>query len=114
MGKMAYVYIQLDSEGKEAAWEQIESANTQIAKQLDIARAILTNDGAREGLNAIEAATENLYNTIRQIKESADSGDTQGVLNIMRNDMNSASTEAEPLINDVIGYKNAEIDHVSA
>ena len=65
MGKMAYVYIQLDSEGKEAAWEQIESANTQIAKQLDIARAILTNDGAREGLNAIEAATDNLYNTIR-------------------------------------------------
>ncbi len=114
MGKMAYVYIQLDSEGKEAAWEQIESANTQIAKQLDIARAILTNDGAREGLNAIEAATDNLYNTIRQIKESADSGDTQGVLNIMRNDMNSASTEAEAVINEVIGYNNADIDQVSA
>lgn len=114
MGKMAYVYIQLDSEGKEAAWEQIESANTQIAKQLDIARAILTNDGAREGLNAIEAATDNLYNTIRQIKESADSGDTQGVLNIMRNDMNSASTEAESVINEVIGYNNADIDQVSA
>lgn len=114
MGKMAYVYIQLDSEGKEAAWEQIESANTQIAEQLDIARAILTNDGAREGLNAIEAATDNLYNTIRQIKESADSGDTQGVLNIMRNDMNSASTEAEAVINEVIGYNNADIDQVSA
>ncbi|MDE7206917.1 MAG: methyl-accepting chemotaxis protein, partial [Lachnospiraceae bacterium] len=114
MGKMAYVYIQLDSEGKEAAWGQIESANTQIGEQLDIARAILTNDGAQEGLNAIEAATDNLYNTIRQIKESADSDDMQGVLNIMRNDMNSASTEAEAVINEVIGYNNSDIDQVSA
>ena len=112
MGKMALAYTQLQGEGKEAVWGQVESANATIEEQLAIARSVLTSDGAQEGLNAIKAATDELYSTVKHLKECVDSGDTEQVTQIIRNDMNTVSTAAESVINEVINYNYADIEEI--
>ena len=113
MGKMALAYTQLQGEGREAVWGQVESANATIEEQLAIARSLLTSDGAQEGLNAIKAATDELYSTVKHLKECVDSGDTEQVSQIIRNDMNTVSTAAESVINEVINYNYADIEEIS-
>ena len=113
MGKMALAYTQLQGEGREAVWGQVESANATIEEQLAIARSVLTSDGAQEGLNAIKAATDELYSTVKHLKECVDSGDTEQVTQIIRNDMNTVSTAAESVINEVINYNYADIEEIS-
>ena len=113
MGKMALAYTQLQGEGREAVWGQVESANATIEEQLAIARSVLTSDGAQEGLNAIKAATDELYSTVKHLKECVDSGDTEQVTQIIRNDMNTVSTAAESVINEVINYNYADIQEIS-
>ena len=91
MGKMALAYTQLQGEGKEAVWGQVESANTEIEEQLAKARSFLPDDGAQEGLNAIKTATDDLYNLVKRLKECVDSGDEEQAAQIVLNDMNTVS-----------------------
>ena len=113
MGKMALAYTQLQGEGKEAVWGQVESANAVIEEQLAKAGSFLPDDGAQEGLNAIKAATDDLYNLVKRLKECVDSGDEEQAAQIVLNDMNSVSTAAETVINEVVNYNYAEIEEIS-
>lgn len=113
MEKMALVYTQLQGEGKEAVWGQVEASYTKMQEQLDIARSYLPDEGAQSGLNAIETAVNNLYDLAKQIKENVDNGDKQKAAEIVMNDMNEISTAAEAVINEVIGYNNADIQEIS-
>lgn len=113
MEKMALVYTQLQGEGKEAVWGQVEASYTKMKEQLDVARSFLPDEGAQSGLNAIETAANNLYDLAKQIKENVDNGDTQKAAEIVMNDMNEISTAAESVIQEVIGYNYADIEEIS-
>ena len=111
--KMALVYTQLQGEGREAVWGEVEASYTKMQEQLDLARSFLPDEGAQSGLNAIETAANNLYDLAKQIKENVDNGDSQKAAEIVMNDMNEISTAAESEINDVIGYNYADIEEIS-
>jgi len=113
MEKMALVYTQLEGEGKDAVWGMVEDSNTKIKQQIETARSFLPDEGAQEGLDAIEAATNDLYALAVQIKEEVDSGDAQGAAQIVMSDMNTISTNAEAVINEVANINYSEIQEVS-
>lgn len=110
MEKMALVYTQLQGEGREAVWGMVEESNEKIKEQIQTARSYLPQEGAQEGLDAIESATDDLYALAVQIKEKVDSGDAQGAAQIVMTDMNTISTNAETVINEVsrINYSNIQ------
>ncbi len=113
MEKMALVYTQLQGDGKDAVWGMVEDSNTQIKEQLEKARSFLPQQGAQEGLDAIEAATNDLYALALQIKEKVDSGDAQGAAQIVMSDMNTVSTNAESVINEVISINYSDIQDIN-
>ena len=113
MEKMALVYTQLQGDGKDAVWGMVEDSNTQIKEQLEKARSFLPHQGAQEGLDAIEAATNDLYALALQIKEKVDSGDAQGAAQIVMSDMNTVSTNAESVINEVISINYSDIQDIN-
>ncbi len=113
MEKMALVYTQLEGEGKDAVWGMVEDSNTKIKQQIETARSFLPDQGSQEGLDAIEAATNDLYALAVQIKEEVDSGDAQGAAQIVMSDMNTISTNAEAVIDEVANINYSEIQEVS-
>lgn len=113
MEKMALVYTQLQGEGKDTVWGMVEESNAQIKEQIEAARSYLPDEGTQEGLDAIESATNDLYALAVQIKEEVDSGDAQGAAQIVMTEMNTISTNAETVINEVISINYSEIQDVS-
>lgn len=113
MEKMALVYTQLQGEGKDTVWGMVEESNAQIKEQIEAARSYLPDEGTQEGLDAIESATNDLYALAVQIKEEVDSGDAQGAAQIVMTEMNTISTNAETVINEVININYSEIQDVS-
>lgn len=113
MEKMALVYTQLQGEGKEAVWEMVEESNTKIKEQIETARSYLPDEGAQEGLDAIESATNDLYALAVQIKEKVDSGDAQGAAQIVMTDMNTISTNTETVIKEVSNINYSDIQEIS-
>lgn len=113
MEKMALVYTQLQGEGKESVWGMVEESNAKIKEQIATARSFLPQQGAQEGLDAIESATNDLYALALQIKEKVDSGDAQGAAQIVMSDMNTISTNAEAVINEVSSINYADIQDIS-
>ena len=113
MEKMALVYTQLQGEGKEAVWGMVEESNEKIKAQIETARSYLPQEGAQEGLNAIESATNDLYALAVQIKDKVDSGDAQGAAQIVMTDMNTISTNAETVIKEVSDINNSDIQKIN-
>lgn len=113
MEKMALVYTQLQGEGREAVWGMVEESNEKIKEQIQTARSYLPQEGAQEGLDAIESATDDLYALAVQIKEKVDSGDAQGAAQIVMTDMNTISTNAETVINEVSRINYSDIQEIN-
>ena len=113
MEKMALVYTQLQGEGKEAVWGMVEESNEKIKAQIETARSYLPQEGAQEGLNAIESAINDLYALAVQIKDKVDSGDAQGAAQIVMTDMNTISTNAETVIKEVSDINNSDIQKIN-
>lgn len=113
MEKMALVYTQLQGEGREAVWGMVEESNEKIKEQIQTARSYLPQEGAQEGLDAIESATDELYALAVQIKEKVDSGDAQGAAQIVMTDMNTISTNAETVINEVSKINYSDIQEIN-
>ncbi|MDE7268409.1 MAG: methyl-accepting chemotaxis protein [Lachnospiraceae bacterium] len=113
MEKMALVYTQLQGEGGEAVWGEVEASHTKIKEQLDLARSFLPDEGAQSGLNAIETAANDLYDMSKQAKENVDNGNIQKAVEMVMNDMYETSTAVESVIQEVIGYNYADIEEIS-
>ncbi len=110
--KMALVYVQLQDDGKEAVWGQVEESNTKMREQLERARTLLTSESTQEGLNTIETSINDLYDLAKQIKQHVDSGDAQKAAEIVLTDMNGISTAAETAINEVIAYNDTDVQNI--
>lgn len=110
--KMALVYVQLQDDGKEAVWGQVEESNTKMREQLERARTLLTSESTQEGLNTIETSISDLYDLAKQIKQHVDSGDAQKAAEIVLTDMNGISTAAETAINEVIAYNDTDVQNI--
>ena len=113
IGKLAFVYMQLEGERREIIWGQIEGYNAEIKERIERARSYMLSEGAQEGLDAIEASTSELYDLIIQIKECVDSGDMQTASELVTSDMNTVSLAVEEVITEVSNYNYSDIQEIS-
>ncbi len=105
---LAYNIIE-DDAAKSAVWGRVEGSYASMKDSLGVLKAHLSNPDAQQGLDAMEAAADNLYSTVKQSKELVDSGDKEKASAFVTKDVNAAAVALNEIVETANSYNSLDI-----